>query len=228
MDNVVSLKNINKIYGTQIKTQVLYDINLDFARGSFNSIIGASGSGKSTMLNILGTLDSPTSGKIFIDNISTERMTRTQLAMLRNEKIGFVFQFHYLLPEFTARENLLIPYLIKNKKTNKEIEERADMLLELVGLQNVKNNLATKMSGGQQQRTAIARALINSPQLILADEPTGNLDSESTENIYKLFRNINEQTGTTFIIITHDRNIAQKADRIIEMKDGRINLDITK
>lgn len=228
MDNVVSLKNINKIYGTQIKTQVLYDINLDFAKGSFNSIIGASGSGKSTMLNILGTLDSPTSGEIYIDNVRTDSMSRTQLAMLRNEKIGFVFQFHYLLPEFTARENLLIPYLIKNKKTNKEIEERADMLLELVGLQNVKNNLATKMSGGQQQRTAIARALINSPQLILADEPTGNLDSESTENIYKLFRNINEQTGTTFIIITHDRNIAQKADRIIEMKDGRINLDLTK
>lgn len=228
MDNVVSLKNINKIYGTQIKTQVLYDVNLDFARGSFNSIIGASGSGKSTILNILGTLDSPTSGEIYIDNIRTDSMSRTQLATLRNEKIGFIFQFHYLLPEFTARENLLIPYLIKNKKSNKEIEERADMLLELVGLQNVKNNLATKMSGGQQQRTAIARALINSPQLILADEPTGNLDSESTENIYKLFRNINETTGTTFVIITHDRNIAQKADRIIEIKDGRINLDITK
>jgi len=147
---------------------------------------------------------------------------------LRNKTIGFIFQFHYLLPEFTARENVLIPYRIGNFKVPKEIEEWADELLDLVGLTKVKNNLATNMSGGQQQRTAIARALINRPKLILADEPTGNLDSDSTKTIYSTLRDINEKFKTTFVIITHDQRIAEQADRIVEIKDGRINLDIRK
>ncbi|NCA68333.1 MAG: ABC transporter ATP-binding protein, partial [Clostridia bacterium] len=188
MDKIIELKNINKIYGKEIKTQVLYDINLSFDKGSFNSIIGESGSGKSTILNIMGTLDRPTSGEVYIANKRTDLMTKAQLAELRNESIGFIFQFHYLLPEFTALENVLIPYRIKNKKTDKQIIERAEELMELVGLTKVKNNLATRMSGGQQQRTAIARALINNPAIILADEPTGNLDSETTENVYALLR----------------------------------------
>jgi len=228
MSNILELRNVNKIYGTEIQNQVLYDINLSFEEGSFNSIIGQSGSGKSTLLNIIGTLDKATSGDVFINGVNVKNMSSNQLADLRNRTLGFVFQFHYLLPEFTALENVLMPYRIQNGKVSKEIIKKAEETMKLVGLEKVMNNLATKMSGGQQQRTAIARALINSPKMILADEPTGNLDSDTTENIYELMRNINQEMGTTFLIITHDRRIAEKADRIIEIKDGKINLDITK
>lgn len=228
MSKILELKNVNKIYGTDIKNHVLHDINLSFNEGSFNSIIGQSGSGKSTLLNIIGTLDKTTTGEVLIGGNNIELMSANQLADYRNRTIGFVFQFHYLLPEFTAKENVLMPYLIKNGKTNKEIVERAEELLNLVGLDDVKNNLSTKMSGGQQQRTAIARALINNPKMLLADEPTGNLDTDTTETIYELLRDINEKYKTTFIVITHDRRIAEKTDRIIEIKDGRINLDLYK
>jgi lipoprotein-releasing system ATP-binding protein len=153
-------------------------------------------------------------------------MSKNQLAVLRNETIGFVFQFHYLLPEFTALENVLMPYRIRSTKVSAEVRERALALMDTIGLTRVKDNLSVRMSGGQQQRTAIARALINRPKIILADEPTGNLDSESTEIIYDIMRDINEKEKTTFLIITHDRRIAQKTDRIIEIKDGRINLDV--
>ncbi len=225
MRDIISLKNINKTYGTIIKTHVLHDINLSFEEGTFNSIIGASGSGKSTLLNIMGTLDKPTEGEVFIDGIRTDTMKKNDLAMLRNQTIGFIFQFHYLLPEFTALENVLLSYRISSSKVSKEILNSANELLDLVGLSKVKNNLSVNMSGGQQQRTAIARALMNNPKIILADEPTGNLDSESTENIYNLMRNINEKLNTTFIVITHDRRIAEKADRIVEIKDGKICID---
>lgn len=228
MANIIQLEEISKIYGEKIKTQVLFDLNLAFEENSFNSIIGASGSGKSTLLNIVGTLDKPTSGRVFIDGSRTDTLSKEDLAVLRNKTIGFIFQFHYLLPEFTARENVLIPYRIGNFKVPKEIEEWADELLDLVGLTKVKNNLVTNMSGGQQQRTAIARALINRPKLILADEPTGNLDSDSTKAIYSTLRDINEKFKTTFVVITHDQRIAEQADRIVEIKDGRINLDIRK
>ncbi len=228
MMNILELKKINKIYGKDIQTQVLYDIDLSFGDGTFNSVIGQSGSGKSTLLNIMGTLDQPTSGEVIIAGTKVKDMKGNQLSDLRNRTIGFVFQFHYLLPEFTALENVLMPFRIQNGKVTREIKERAEELMKLVGLEKVKNNPANRMSGGQQQRTAIARSLINNPKLILADEPTGNLDSDSTENIYELLRNINEERKTTFIIITHDRRIAEKADRIIEIKDGRINLDLTK
>lgn len=226
MAKIIDLKNINKIYGTLFKTQVLYDVNLSFEEGTFNSIIGASGSGKSTLLNILGTLDKPTSGQVLIGGKRTDTMKKNDLADLRNQTIGFIFQFHYLLPEFTALENVLMPYNIKNSKPSKESIARAEELLDLVGLSKVKDNLATNMSGGQQQRTAIARALMNNPKIILADEPTGNLDSDSTETIYNLMRDINKKFNTTFIVITHDRKIAEKADRIVEIKDGRIIMDI--
>ena len=228
MDNILELKNINKIYGTAVKTQVLFDINLSFKEQSFNSIIGQSGSGKSTILNIIGTLDKPTSGEVYIAGKRTDGMTNNQLAALRNETIGFIFQFHYLLPEFTAFENVLMPYLIKYGRPSKEIVDRANELMDIIGLEKVKNNLSVNMSGGQQQRTAIARSLIMNPKLVLADEPTGNLDSETTEIIYDTLRDINKRFKTTFIVITHNRKIAEKTDRIVEIKDGRINLDITR
>lgn len=226
MANIITLNNINKIYGNTFKTQVLHDINLSFEEGTFNSIIGASGSGKSTLLNIMGTLDKPTSGEVYIDSKRIDTLNKNELAELRNEIIGFIFQFHYLLPEFTAMENVLMPYKIKSSKVSKEVIERAEELLDLVGLSKVKNNLAVNMSGGQQQRTAIARALMNNPKIILADEPTGNLDSESTETIYNLMRDINKKYNTTFIVITHDERIAKKTDRIIEIKDGKVKIAV--
>lgn len=226
MANIIELKQVNKEYGTQIKTQVLFDVDLAIEEGSFNSIIGQSGSGKSTLLNIVGTLDQPTTGEVTIRGKRTDGMKKNELASLRNETLGFIFQFHYLLPEFTALENVLMPYRIKSGRVPKDKLERALTLMRVVGLDKVKDNLAGNMSGGQQQRTAIARALMNEPSIILADEPTGNLDSDTSEQIYNLLREINQTMGTTFIIITHDRRIAEKADRIIEIKDGRIALDI--
>jgi len=228
MDNIITLSQVSKIYGSQIKTQVLFDVDLAIKAKSFNGIIGASGSGKSTLLNIIGTLDKPTTGEVMIAGTRTDQMKKNELARLRNETIGFIFQFHYLLPEFTALENVLMPYYIKGKKVDKKMNQRALELMELVGLDKVKNNLAGNMSGGQQQRTAIARALINNPKIILADEPTGNLDSETTEVIYDLLRDINKKYETTFIVITHDRRIAEKTDRIIEVKDGKIYNDFTR
>ena len=228
MENILELRHISKVYGTTVKTQVLTDVNASFKKGSFNSIIGQSGSGKSTLLNIIGTLDTPTSGEVVINGVETSKLSKSKLAELRNKNIGFVFQFHYLLPEFTALENVLMPYRIGHNVVPSEVKSRAEELMKLVGLEKVMNNNATQMSGGQQQRTAIARALLNNPDMILADEPTGNLDSNSTETIYNLLRDINEKFGTTFIIITHDRRIAEKADRIIEIADGKINVDIYK
>lgn len=230
MPNIIELKNINKIYGekTPNPTQVLFDLSLSFETSSFNSIIGQSGSGKSTLLNILGTLDKATSGEVIINDKKTQDMTKNELSLLRNDMIGFIFQFHYLLPEFTALENVLMPFKISKQKITKEVLARANEILDVVGLKDKKNNMANNLSGGQQQRVAIARSLINNPKIILADEPTGNLDSDTTEQVYDLLRQINQKYKTTFIVITHDRHIAEKADRIIEIKDGRINLDIRK
>ena len=213
MGNVIELKNVDKVYSGLIDTQVLFGIDLSFEEGSFNSLVGESGSGKSTLLNIMGTLDKPTRGELLIAGKRTNDLSKNKLSELRNSTIGFIFQFHYLLPEFTAVENVLIPYLIGRKGADRS---------------SVKNNPANKMSGGQQQRTAIARALINNPKIILADEPTGNLDSENTATIYKIFREIKQRYGTTFVIVTHDRRIAEETDRIVEIKDGRIVVDIKK
>ncbi|MDD3452913.1 MAG: ABC transporter ATP-binding protein [Bacilli bacterium] len=228
MKNILEIRKVNKFYGDQIKNQVLFDINLLIEEGSFNAIIGASGSGKSTLLNIIGSLDVPTSGEILIGGRIESHMTSDRLAEIRNEVLGFIFQFHYLLPEFTALENVLIPYQIKHGKITKEAKQRALELLKEVGLEKVENNLASNLSGGEQQRVAIARALINNPKIILADEPTGNLDSKTTNIIYDILRNINKKYNTTFLIITHDENIAKKADRIIEIKDGKIFNDTKK
>jgi lipoprotein-releasing system ATP-binding protein len=228
VSNIIELNKVDKIYPGTPQVQVLYDVNLSFEAGSFSSIVGQSGSGKSTLLNIMGTLDQPSHGSVMINDIRTDKMSKNQVAELRNEVIGFVFQFHFLLPEFTALENVLMPYWISRRKTGQDMLKRADELFELVGISRVKNNLATRMSGGQQQRTSIIRALMNKPKLILADEPSGNLDSQNTESIYQTFRNINKEMGTTFIIVTHDRRIAEQTDRIVEIRDGRIVMDIKR
>ncbi|HPB64705.1 MAG TPA: ABC transporter ATP-binding protein, partial [Mesotoga sp.] len=217
-----------KVYGTVIKTEVLHGINLSFEEGSFNSIIGQSGSGKSTLLNIMGTLDLPTSGEITINGKRTDTMSKNDLAAVRNETVGFIFQFHYLLPEFTAFENILMPYKIKSLRSSREVIERAKELMEVVEISKVKDNLAPNMSGGQQQRTAIARALINNPKVILADEPTGNLDSDTSAKVFRLMRDLNAKYGTTFIVITHDRRIAEETDRVVEIRDGNIFNDVRR
>jgi lipoprotein-releasing system ATP-binding protein len=230
MPNVLTLKHVCKIYNenTKFPTQVLFDINLEIKEKSFNAIIGQSGSGKSTILNILGLLDDPSCGQVFINEQEVELLTKNEKSHIRNNVLGFIFQFHYLLPEFTAIENVLMPYRISGKKVTKEIEQRALELLEDVGLGAYKDNLSTNLSGGQQQRVAIARSLMNHPKIVLADEPTGNLDSDTTDQIYDILRKINKKYGTTFIVITHNDDIAQKADRIIELKDGKVLKDITK
>ena len=228
MSSIIELKNVDKIYTGAVDTQVLFDINLNFNSGSCNAIVGESGSGKSTLLNIMGTLDKPTRGEVIIDGIKIGEMDKNELAELRNETIGFVFQFHYLLPEFTAIENVLIPYLIKNRRASEKIIGKANELFEMLDITKWKNSPVTKMSGGQQQRTAIARALINNPKILIADEPTGNLDSETTNKICDSFREINQRFGTTFIVVTHDRGVAGKTDRIIEIRDGRIESDVEK
>jgi lipoprotein-releasing system ATP-binding protein len=225
MGTIVELNKVNKIYPGALPTQVLFDVDLHFEEGSINAIVGESGSGKSTLLNILGTLDKPTTGEVLINGIRTNTLSKDKLAALRNRTIGFVFQFHYLLPEFTALENVLMPYRIYNNKLDRTILQRAEELFETLGIAKIKNNMANKMSGGQQQRTAIARALINNPGIFLADEPTGNLDSENSETIYRIFGDLNKKYGTTFIIITHDRRMAERTQRIIEIKDGRIPSD---
>ncbi|PNS38809.1 ABC transporter ATP-binding protein [Mesotoga sp. B105.6.4] len=228
MANIIELKDIKKVYGTVVKTEVLHGVDLEIEDSSFLSIVGQSGSGKSTLMNIMGTLDQPTSGEIKIAGKQTNKMNKNELASVRNETIGFIFQFHYLLPEFTAFENVILPYRIKGLKPSKEIMERAKELMDVVEISEVRNNLAPNMSGGQQQRTAIARALINNPKIILADEPTGNLDSDTSAKVFSLMRDLNKRYGTTFVIITHDRRIAEETDRIVEIRDGNIFNDIKR
>ena len=174
MTAILELKQVDKIYAGAISTQVLFGINISFEEASCNSIVGESGSGKSTLLNIIGTLDKPTHGEVIINGKLVSIMNKNRLAELRNETIGFVFQFHYLLPEFTVMENVLMPHFIRKRRLSKEILLRMNDLLEMLGISRLKNNLVTRISGGEQQRTAIARALINSPKMLLADEPTGN------------------------------------------------------
>lgn len=218
-------ENLIKEYGGVVKTRALNGVDLKIGNQEFSCIIGPSGCGKSTLLNLLGALDRPDGGSLQFRGIELSAMSENELAAFRNKSIGFVFQFHHLLPEFNALENVLLPSWIETGRVNQHRQKRAIELLELVGLEGKIKNPANNLSGGQQQRVSIARALINSPELVLADEPTGNLDSESTEQVYELLRVISREMGTAFLIVTHDRSIAQKCDRIIEMKDGRIISD---
>ncbi|MGL5853688.1 MAG: ABC transporter ATP-binding protein [Cetobacterium sp.] len=225
---VLQLINIDKSYGEKIVTKVLNNINLTFYEGEFTAIIGQSGSGKSTLLNIIGSLDKPTSGDILFKGDNISRFTNNDMAKFRNRSIGFIFQFHFLLPEFTVLENVLMPTWIKYGYDTEKDKERALELLEYVGLKDFINRNSNNLSGGQQQRVAIARALMNNSDIILADEPTGNLDSESSKQIYKLLREINLKFKTTFIIVTHDSRISDICDRVIEIMDGRIIRDENK
>lgn len=225
---VLQLINIDKSYGEKIVTKVLNNINLTFYEGEFTSIIGQSGSGKSTLLNIIGSLDKPTSGDILFRGDNISHFTNNEMANFRNRSIGFIFQFHFLLPEFTVLENVLMPTWIKYGYDTEKDKERALELLEYVGLKDFINRNSSNLSGGQQQRVAIARALMNNSDIILADEPTGNLDSESSKQIYKLLREINLKFKTTFIIVTHDSRISDMCDRVIEIMDGRIIRDENK
>ncbi|MGL4539193.1 MAG: ABC transporter ATP-binding protein [Cetobacterium sp.] len=225
---VLQLINIDKSYGEKIVTKVLNNINLTFYEGEFTAIIGQSGSGKSTLLNIIGSLDKPTSGDILFRGDNISHFTNNDMANFRNKSIGFIFQFHFLLPEFTVLENVLMPTWIKYGYDTEKDKERALELLEYVGLKDFINRNSNNLSGGQQQRVAIARALMNNSDIILADEPTGNLDSESSKQIYKLLREINLKFKTTFIIVTHDPRISDMCDRVIEIMDGRIIRDDNK
>jgi len=220
--NILETKNIDKYFHDPVEFQVLKNIAFDVKKGEFLSMIGKSGSGKSTLLYILSTMDTDYNGELYIDNQLVTGQTKDQLAELRNEKIGFVFQFHYLLPEFSCLHNVMIPALKLGKLPEKEIEEKAYQKLEILGLQDQALKSAGKLSGGQQQRVAIARALINDPLMIMGDEPTGNLDSKNTDIVFDIFQNLTKNYGQTIIAVTHDDDFAHKSDRIIEMKDGEI------
>ena len=220
---MIKLVEVKKIYkmGT-VDVTALNGVSLKIDQGEFIAIIGASGSGKSTMMNILGCLDVPTSGQSIIDDQNVEEMSGDQLAEIRNNKIGFVFQTFNLLSRQTALSNVLLPLMYSNEKNRKSKSQAA---LEKVGLGDRIHHKPTQLSGGQQQRVAIARALVNNPDILLADEPTGNLDSTATEEIISIFKDLNENEGITVIMVTHEEEIARQAQRIISMKDGLITSD---
>ena len=208
--------------GTQAEVEVLHDIDLVLERGEFIALMGPSGSGKSTLLNIIGLLDRPSSGKLYINGQDTGLLADQALTKLRGHSIGFVFQSHFLISAFTAIENVMMPMLVDETFPNAAMRARAHALLAEMELDRWENNLANNMSGGQQQRVAIARGLAMSPSLILADEPTGNLDTVSTDTVFKMMRKVNTENGTTFLIVTHNMDLAKRCDRIVEVIDGRM------
>lgn len=211
---------LNDIFFAYDNTQVLKGINLKVEKGEIISIVGASGAGKTTLLHILGTLEMPQKGNYLINNNSVIDLDSNQLAKFRNLEVGFIFQFHNLLAEFTAFENICLPgYISKRKRL--DVEKRAMELLEILGISDKKNQKPNQLSGGEQQRIAIARALINSPSIILADEPSGNLDSKNAENLHELFIKLNKELNQTFIIVTHNKHLASMTDRSLEMIDGK-------
>ncbi|RJF75498.1 ABC transporter ATP-binding protein [Rhodopseudomonas palustris] len=224
MAEVLRLEGIRKSYnvGTPAETEVLHGIDLALDERDFLALMGPSGSGKSTLLNIIGLLDRPTAGRLLINGEDTGQLGDGALTQLRGRAIGFVFQYHYLISAFTARENVMMPMLVDRGRPDAAMERRADDLLERVGLARWRNNSATNMSGGQQQRVAIARALAMNPDLVLADEPTGNLDTKSADDVFELMREINRERGTTFLLVTHNDDLAARCDRIVRVVDGWI------
>lgn len=216
---MLEAKGIEKYYG---KLHVLKGVDLQISKGEIVSIVGSSGAGKSTLLHILGTLDAPDRGEVFLHGERSDKLRGNKLAKFRNKNIGFVFQFHHLLPEFTALENVCIPGWIAGKK-KKEIEIKAAELLKTLGLSERLHNKPHQLSGGEQQRVAVARALINDPAIVMADEPTGNLDSANGRELYKLFISLRDTMQQTFLIVTHNEELAALGDRVIVMKDGRIS-----
>lgn len=217
---MITIEHLNKSYGT---LQVLRDINLTISQAEVVSVVGASGAGKTTLLQLLGTLDRPDSGRIFYDNVDVTTLDEKKLAGFRNQNIGFVFQFHNLLPEFTALENVCLPALIGGMDMD-EAKDKAMQLLKFLNVEARADHKPAQLSGGEQQRFAVARALINSPAVVLADEPSGNLDTHHAEELHDLFFQLREQYGQTFVIVTHNTSLAQKSDRQIVLKDGAVLL----
>lgn len=215
---MLSCKQISKRYGS---LEVLKGVDLQISKGEIVSLVGSSGAGKSTLLHILGTLDEPDNGEVWLNGTQVNNLHGKQLATFRNRHIGFVFQFHHLLPEFTALENVCIPGWLGNRK-KKEVEVRAKELLKLLRLEDRMENKPTELSGGEQQRVAVARALINNPDIIMADEPTGNLDSAHANELHQLFFDLRKQFNQTFLIVTHNEELAAQCDRTVHMKDGKI------
>lgn len=215
---ILKANNISKTYG---ELKVLKRVDLEIAKNEVVSIVGASGAGKSTLLHILGTLDKPEHGELVIDGYDVVSLNANSLAKFRNKKVGFVFQFHNLLPEFTAIENVCLPGFMSGKN-EKEVRKRAANLLETLGLADRGNHRPSELSGGEQQRVSVARALINDPNIIFADEPSGNLDSKNAEQLHKLFFDLRDQFNKTFVIVTHNEELADLSDRKVEIKDGTI------
>lgn len=219
---ILEAKHINKNFHDPVTVQVLHDINFSIKKGEFVSVTGRSGCGKSTLLYILSTMDTDFEGELLIDGVSMRNKREALLAQTRNEKIGFVFQFHYLLNEFSVLQNVMLPGLKLNKYSEQEVEHRAMERLKTLGIQHLSAKNASQISGGEKQRVAIARALINDPHIIMGDEPTGNLDKRNTEIVYDIFKKLTEEFNQTLLIVTHDLDFAKQTHRIIEMEDGRI------
>lgn len=220
---MIDIKDITKSFGS---LQVLKGIDLHIGKGEIVSIVGPSGAGKTTLLQIIGTLDKPDAGSIIVDGIDIGKLSKTKLSDFRNLHLGFVFQFHQLLPEFTALENIMIPAFIAGK-SQKEAKERAMELLTFMGLQDRASHKPNELSGGEKQRVAVARALVNNPAVILADEPSGSLDSKNKAELHQLFFDLRDKFGQTFVIVTHDETLAATTDRTIHMKDGKISEEIS-
>ena len=218
---IIELKNLTKIYKNGMEFRALDNANLKIKKGKFVAIVGPSGSGKSTLMHMIGLLDTPSSGTLLIDGKDVTNMSDKERSEMRNRMLGFVFQYHHLLPDFTALENVVMPLLIAGK-SRKEAQEIAENLLKEVGLEDRMDHKPGELSGGQNQRVAVARALSCSPAIVLGDEPTGNLDTKTGDLIYDLLRRLNREYNQTFIVVTHNENLASKADRVIRLVDGKI------
>jgi lipoprotein-releasing system ATP-binding protein len=226
-ETILRLEGIRKELelSRDVRQTIIPNLSLQIFAGEFVAITGPSGSGKSTLLYIMGGLDKPTFGKVWLDGEDITETGEAEMTVIRNEKIGFIYQFHFLLPEFNALDNVSLPMLIRRKYSRKEIRERAMKLLDMVGLEDKHTNKPNQLSGGQQQRVAIARALANEPKVLLGDEPTGNLDTKSADNVYQLFDRLNRELGQTVIVVTHDEDFANRAGRRIHLVDGKIESD---
>lgn len=222
MKKILSAKNINKYFTQPVLFHVLKDISFEIQQGEFVSIMGKSGCGKSTLLYILSTMDTEYEGELYFNESLITGKSHEELTRLRNEDIGFVFQFHYLLPEFTVLDNVMMPALKLAKKSHIKIKEEAIHKLDMLGIADQAHKKASRISGGQKQRVAIARALINNPKIIMGDEPTGNLDSKNSDNVFRILRDLSDKEGLSLLVVTHDEDFAANTDRTIIMEDGRI------
>ena len=226
-DDIIVLKDLSKIYGNGVEVRALDGVSVRIKAGEFVAIVGPSGSGKSTLLNMIGLLDTPSIGQIFLKGIDVSQASPEERARLRNQELGFVFQYHHLIPEFSALENVMMPMLIA-KKGRAAAKERALELLSAVGLADRRDSRPNQLSGGQNQRVAVARALANGPSIVIGDELTGNLDTKTSDLIYNLLRELNRKINQTFILVTHDMTLAEKTDRILRIVDGKLVCELRR